>query len=192
MSAYPTVFKPSNDFEVSASECPEHFVEFLFDLMRHDDNSWKKDKGNENVELGGFIGGKISLRVSSIFGHVERLLMVIQASQIVGSNALQEMEELIAKQDDAYMSWDPAAYQDWLDESEYGSLLSLQELPGIAHHFLNQIIQKLELNLSEFDKDSPQEQLYDFKEHYIHLSPSDITIQFGTLFEIYLQKTTSS
>jgi hypothetical protein len=99
------------------------------------------------------------------------------------------MEDLIAKHDDAYMSWDPAAYQDWLDESEYGSLLSLQELPGIAYHFLNQIIQKLELNLSEFDKDSPQEQLYDFKEHYIHLSPSDITNQFGKLFEIYLQKT---
>ena len=191
MSAYPTVFKPSNDFEVSASEFPEHFVEFLFDLMRHDDNSWEKNQDNENVELGGFIGGKISLRVSSIFGHVERLLIVIQSSQIVGLDALQEMEDLISKHDDAYMSWDPAAYQDWLDESEYGSLLSLQELPGIAHHFLNQIIQKLELNLSEFDKDSPQEQLYDFKEHYIHLSPSDITIQFGTLFEIYLQKTTS-
>ena len=189
MSVYPTVFKPSNDVEVSASECPEHFVEFLFDLMRHDDNSWEKNQDNENVELGGFIGGKISLRVSSIFGHVERLLIVIQSSQIVGLDALQEMEDLIAKHEEAYMSWDPAAYQDWLDESEYGSLLSLQELPGIAYHFLNQIIQKLELNLSEFDKDSPQEQLYDFKEHYIHLSPSDITNQFGKLFEIYLQKT---
>ena len=192
MSAYPTVFKPTNDIQVSASECPEHFVEFLFDLLNHIDGSWKKDQNNENVELSSFIEEKISLRISSIFGHVERLLMVIQASQIVGSDALQEMEDLIAKHEDAYMSWDPAAYQDWLDESEYGSLLSLQELPGIAHHFLNQIIQKLELNLSEFDKDSPQEQLYDFKEHYIHLSPSDITIQFGTLFEIHLQKTTSS
>jgi hypothetical protein len=192
MSVYPTVFKPSNDVEVSASECPEHFVEFLFDLMNHNDGSWKKDQGNENAELEGFIGGKISLRVSSIFGHVERLFIVIQAAQIVGPDALQEMEDLIAKHEDAYMSWDPAAYQDWLDESEYGSLLSLQELPGIACHFLNQIIQKLELNLFECERDSPEEQLYDFKEHYIHLSPSDITNQFGKLFEIYLQKTSNS
>ncbi len=192
MSVYPSVFKPTNDIQVSASECPEHFVEFLFDLLNHIDSSWKKDQDNENLELSRFIGEKISLRVSSIFGHVERLLMVIQASQIVGSNVLKEMEELIAKHDDAYMSWDPAAYQDWLDDSEYGSLLSLQELPGIANHFLNQIIQKLDLELSECDKDSFEEQLYDFKERYIHLSPSDITKQFGRLFEIYLQKTSAS
>jgi hypothetical protein len=183
MSAYPTVFKPSNDVEVSASECPEHFVEFLFDLMRHDDNSWKKDQDNENLELGGFIGGKISLRVSSIFGHVERLLIVIQASQIVGSDALQEMEDLIAKHDDAYMSWDPAAYQDWLDESEYGSLLSLQELPAAANLYLTKIISEIRQDLIQSQEGTLDSDLYHFSQGYAHYSPEVITLHMGRLFE---------
>jgi len=183
MSTYPTVFKPSNDDEVSASECPEHFVEFLSDLMNHNDGSWKKDQENENVELAGFIGEKVSLRVSSIFGHVERLLIVIQASQIVGPDALQEMEDLIAKHEDAYMSWDPAAYQDWLDESEYGSLLSLQELPDTARLYLTKIISVIRQDLLQSKEGTLDSDLYHFSQGYAHYSPAVITLHMGRLFQ---------
>ena len=183
MSVYPTVFKTSNDVEVSASECPEHFVEFLFDLLNHIDGSWKKDQNNENVELSSFIEEKISLRISSIFGHVERLLIVIQSSQIVGPDALKEMEELISKHDDAYMSWDPAAYQDWLDESEYGSLLSLQELPVAANLFLTKIISEIRQDLIQSEEGTLDSDLYHFSQGYAHYSPEVITLHMGRLFE---------
>ena len=183
MTAYPTVFKPTNDIQVSASECPEHFVGFLFDLSNHIDGSWKKDQNNENVELSRFIEEKISLRISSIFGHVERLLMVIQSSQMVGSDALQEMEDLIAKHEDAYMSWDPAAYQDWLDESEYGSLLSLQELPAAANLYLTKIISEIRQDLIQSQEGTLDSDLYHFTQGYAHYSPEVITLHMGRLFE---------
>ena len=187
MSIYPTVFRPINDIEVSAEQCPKHFTQLLLDLMNEIAGSWKSDQEKENSELSDFIEGKFSLRLSRIFGHIERLLLVIQAEQIVGPNALQEMEALIAKDND-YLFWDPAAYQDWLDESEYGSLLSQQELPGVAYYFLSEILSDLNMELTESNDNPENVKLWNFKENRIALSPSELTCQFGRLFELYVEK----
>jgi hypothetical protein len=187
MSIYPTVFKPTNDIEVSVDHGPRYFAQMLFDLMNEIEGPWKSDQDKENSEVSNFIEGKFSLRLSRIFGHIERLFLVIQAAQMVGPNALQEMEALIAKDSD-YLFWDPAAYQDWLDETDYGSLLSQQEIPDIAYYFLSEILSDLKLDLTE-SNDTPENiQLWNFKENRIALSPSDLTCQFGRLFELYVEK----
>jgi hypothetical protein len=176
MIDYQSAFLPLNDLEVSAEQCPAHFVQLLNDLMNFGEGAWKVDQEIANLELDNFIEEKINLRISSIFGHVERLLKVVQAFNIVGPNIVEEIELSIAKDDD-YIFWDPAAYGVWLDESEYGSLLSLQELPEIAYHFMVKAIEKLKLSPSASDP------VYEFKEGYLHLSPSDITKQFGRLLK---------
>lgn len=191
MSNYPTVFKPSNDIEIFSFECPEYFGRFLDDLMNEIDGTWKEEQKIENSELSGFIEGKNSLSISRIFGHVERLLMVLQAAQLVGPNAMNEMEEFFASGDAAMPEgafWDPAAYSGWLDDSNYGSLLSQQDLPDIAINLLVEIIDYIGLELNEDDEDALNVELYHFHENHIPLSPSDITCQFGRLLIKYLNK----
>ena len=191
MSNYPTVFKPSIDIEVFASQCPKRFGQFLHDLINQIDGTWKKDQEVENLELSGFIEGLNSLSVSRIFGHVERLLMVLQAAQMVGPNAMEDMEEFMASgnaaiPDDAF--WDPAAYSGWLEDSNYGSLLFQQDLPDIAFNLLIEITDAIDLELTEDDADALNVELYHFHENHIPLAPSEITGQFGRLFVKYLSK----
>jgi hypothetical protein len=187
MSIYPTVFKPANNIEVSAEQSPRYFAQLLFDLVNEIEGPWKDDQETENSEIIDFVEGRVSLKLSRIFGHIERLLLIVQAAQMVGPNALQEMEVLIAKDND-YLFWDPAAYQDWLDESEYGSLLSQQELPGVAYYFLSEILSDLNMELTESNDNPENVQLWNFKENRIALSPSELTCQFGRLFELYVEK----
>jgi hypothetical protein len=117
--------------------------------------------------------------------------MVLQAAQLVGPNAMNEMEEFFASGDAAIPEeafWDPAAYSGWLDDSNYGSLLSQQDLPDIAINLLVEIIDYIGLVLSEDDKDALNVELYHFHKNHIPLSPSDITCQFGRLLIKYLNK----
>jgi hypothetical protein len=167
---------------VSAGQCPAHFVQLLHDLMNFVEGAWKVDQEKANVELDNFIKDKINLRISSIFEHVERLLKVVQGSRMVGPNIVEEIELSIAKGEEIW-NWDPTAYQDWLDESEYGSLLSLQDLPEIANSFVTEAVEALKLSLSNSDADPINLELYEFKKRHAYLSLCDITKQFGRLFE---------
>ena len=117
--------------------------------------------------------------------------MVLQAAQMVGPNAMEDMEEFMASghaaiPDDAF--WDPAAYSGWLEDSNYGSLLFQQDLPDIAFNLLIEITDAIDLELTEDDADALNVELYHFHENHIPLAPSEITGQFGRLFVKYLSK----
>ena len=162
MSDFPTFFRPKNDITVSITQCPRYFAQFLVGLMDEIDDSRKKDQEIDNLELMNFLEQRISLNVSNIFGHLERLLFVIQAGQIVGPNALQEVTEYMASEplDQKVPGfWDPTAYQDWLDESEFGYLLFLQDLPNMTHYFLTEILVDLNLTLTGRDDNSENVEL---------------------------------
>jgi hypothetical protein len=191
MSDFPTYFRPKNDIAVSITQCPRYFAQFLFGLMDEIEDSWKKDQEKDNLELMNFLERRITLNVSNIFGHLERLLTGIQAGQIVGPNALQENEDYFATQNHSnpdLVSWDPAAYSVYLSETEHGYLLFEQELPIMTHHFLVEILSDLNLTLIRLDDNSENAELWDFKENHIGLHPEFLTCQFGRLFEMYLEK----
>lgn len=163
------------------------------------DGSADKD-AEQDKELGDFISGRSNLYLLDVLSHVERLLLVLQKWRMAGEQDTVELlekggvaaveaqlEELIRlgrAPSEAF--FDIAAWTDVAEDSEYGRLLNIQDLPDSARSFFEKRIGDSEFQIDPDRDGMPDYELYLFKESHTYLEPAEITAHMTRLLIKYI------
>jgi hypothetical protein len=181
---------------MKASDCPPHFADFLNDLVEIVDGSTDAD-AEKDKELVDFVSGTIDLSLSQILSHIERLLLVVQKWGMAG---IKDWLDLLEKGGEAAvhadielairegrapadMFFDWAAWGGAVEDSEYGRLLNIQDLPDSARSFLCNFIDTSEYQIDPELEGLPDYELYLFLESLEHLDPAAIIALVKRLLE---------
>jgi hypothetical protein len=184
---------------MKASDCPPHFTDFLRELVEIVNGSTDTD-AEKDKELVDFVSGTIDLSLSEILSHIERLLLLVQKWGMAGiKNWLELLEkggeaavhadiELAIREGraPADMFFDWAAWGQGVDESEFGRLLSIQDLPDSALAFFCNTI---DISGFQIDPDldgQPDYELGLFLESISYLEPAGITAQIARLLKEHI------
>ncbi len=169
------------------------------DLVKTVDGSTDADV-EKDKELADFVSGTIDLSLSEILWQIERLLFVIQKWGMAG---IKDWLELLEKGGEAAvhadielairegrapadMFFDWAAWGQGVDESEFGRLLNIQDLPDSALAFFCNTI---DISGFQIDPDLDGQPDYDlglFLESLSYLEPAEITAHIARLLNEYI------
>lgn len=183
---------------IKASDCPPYFIEFLKDLVEMINSSADQD-AEKDKELDDFVSGEVSLDLLDVISHAERLLLVLQKWTMAGFQvtvALLEkggvatieaqLEEAIRLgQAPSEAFFDIAAWTDVAQDSEYGRLLNIQDLPDSARSFLLNSIGQSEFQIDPDLEGIPDYDLSLFVEGLTYLEPLEITSHLTRLIIKY-------
>ncbi len=169
------------------------------DLVEMIDGSTDAD-AEKDKEVRDFISGITNLDLFDALAHVERLLSVIQKWRMTGE---QDTLETIRKQGVGAIhaeidrgiaaghlpSWaffDLAAWEGAAEDSEYGRLLNIQDLPDSARSFIEERIGESEFQIDPEREGMPDYELYLFMEGHTYLEPAEITAHITRLLIKYV------
>jgi hypothetical protein len=158
------------------------------------DGSADSDESKDR-ELVDFTSGRFNLDFFDALSHVERLLLVLQKWRMAGE---QDTLEMIRKEGVGAIhaeidrgiaaghlpSWaffDLAAWEGAVEDSEYGRLLNIQDLPDSARSFIEERIGESEFQIDPEREGMPDYELYLFMEGHTYLEPTEVTAHITRL-----------
>jgi hypothetical protein len=158
------------------------------------DGSADSDESKDR-ELVDFTSGRFNLDFFDALSHVERLLLVLQKWRMAGE---QDTLEMIRKEGVGAIhaeidrgiaaghlpSWaffDLAAWEGAAEDSEYGRLLNIQDLPDSARSFIEERIGESEFQIDPEREGMPDYELYLFMEGHTYLEPTEVTAHITRL-----------
>jgi hypothetical protein len=171
----------------------------LNDLVEMIEGSVDADAAKDK-ELVDFTSGRIELDFFDVLDHAERLLLVLQKWRMTG---VQDTVEILKKEGVGAIeaeidrdiaaghlpSWaffDLAAWEGAAEDSEYGRLLNIQDLPDSARSFIEDRIGESEFQIDPERDGMPDYELYLFMESHTYLDPEEITSHITRLLLKYV------
>lgn len=158
------------------------------DLVEMIEGSVDADAAKDE-ELVDFTSCRIELDFFDVLSHAERLLLVLQKWRMTGEQDTVEIlkkegvgaikaeinRDIAAGHLPAWAFFDLAAWESAAEESEYGRLLNIQDLPDSAKLFFCSTIDISAFQIDPALDGQPDYELGLFVESYTYLNPEEIT-----------------
>lgn len=184
---------------IKSAECPPFFVNFVSELVEMAGFSLGDDS-KINLELSNFASGRIELQLTEILSLIERHLLAIQKQGIDGVRdclKLLQTGGVAAVEDEidnairegrapAAMSFDLAVWEVGVQESDYGRLLNIQDLPVSARAFFENLINLSKYEINSALEDQPDYVLYLLLEGFSFFEPAEFVTQISRVFKEYV------
>lgn len=186
----------SDSRRIKAAECPPHFIQFLHELLEMAGFTSVKAE-MKNAEISNFAAGNLALHLGEILNYIDRSLFVIQKRGIDGvQDWLQLLQTggVAAIESDidnairegrapADMFFDLAAWESEVEDSDYGRLLNIQDLPTSTRAFFENLIDPSKYEIDPDLEGQPDYALFLFLEGLTYFEPSEITSQVSRVFK---------